>query len=88
VPKVRESDTEGLESMQRLRSIAGDSVSKLWQNDISGELLRFLQYSAGNRLWKSEMQNRAEDWPGEMYKMWQASQMVNRIAAFHKKLCR
>lgn len=84
---MRESDTEGLENLQRLRAIAGDFVSKLWQIDILRELLRILQYPLGSRLWKSQMQDRTEDRPGEMYKMWQGSQMVNRYAAIHKKLC-
>lgn len=87
MPKVRESDTEGLENMQRLRAIIGDFVSKLWQNDIPRELLRLLQYPPGIGLWKSQMQDRTEDRPGEMYKMRQASQMVNQYAAIHKKLC-
>ncbi len=74
--------------MQRLRAVARDFVSKLRQNDFPRELLRLLQYAPGSRLWKSQVQDRTEDRPGEMYKMWQASQMVNRYAAIHKKLYR
>lgn len=87
MPKVRESDTEGLENMQRLRANVGDFLSKLWQNDIPRELLYLLQYPPGSRLWKSQVQDPTEDRPGEMYKMWQVSQMVNHYAAIHKKLC-
>jgi len=63
-------------------------VSKLREEDVSGELLCLLQCPAGCHLWKSEMQNRTEDWPGEMYKMWQATQMVICIATIYKKLRR
>jgi len=43
--------------MQRLRPVAGNILSKLWEKDILGRLLRFLQQQAGSGMWKSKMQD-------------------------------
>jgi len=83
-----ESNTERLESMQRLRSIAGNIVSKLWEKDIFGELLCKLQQQTRSHMRKSKMQDGTSARPREMYKMWQASQIVSHIATLHKELCR
>jgi hypothetical protein len=88
VSEMPESNTERMENMQRLRSIAGNIVSKLWEKDIFGELLCKLQQQTPNRMRKSKMQDGTKARPREMYKMWQASQMVSDIATVHKKLRR
>jgi len=74
--------------MQWLRSIAGNIVSKLWEKDIFGELLFDLQQQIGSRMRKSKMQVGTNARPGEMYKMWQTSQMVSHSGTVYKKLCR
>ena len=83
-----ESNTERMENLQWLRSITGNIMSKLWEKDIFGQLLCNLQQQTGSRMWKSKMQDRTKARPGEMYKMWQSSQMVSRSGTIHKKLCR
>lgn len=82
------SNSERMENVQRLRPFVGNIVSKLWEKDILGELLCFLQQSTTSCLWKSEMQDGTDARPREMYKMWQAPQMVNQIATVYEKFCR
>jgi len=74
--QVQKPDTEGLGGMQQLWSEIGDKMPVLWQRYILWGLLRSVRCPSGGHLPKSKMQDRAATHWGDLYKMWQTTEMM------------